>query len=103
MGKRSWPTAALALVASGLAWAQGSEPSAGRIDQARLLAADKDLDNWLEYGRTYAEQRYSPLAQVNDGNVGQLGLAFAVPGFDPMTAMRMLSASPWPAPMRAPA
>ncbi|MGZ3245564.1 MAG: PQQ-dependent dehydrogenase, methanol/ethanol family [Croceibacterium sp.] len=62
---------------SGLA--RDASPRAGRIDQARLLGADKDLDNWLEYGRTYAEQRYSPLTQVNDGNVARLGLAFSVP------------------------
>ncbi len=62
---------------SGLA--RDAAPRAGRIDQARLLGADKDVDNWLEYGRTYAEQRYSPLTQVNDGNVARLGLAFSVP------------------------
>ncbi len=31
---------------------------------------------WLSYGRDYAEQRYSPLTQINDGNVGQIGLAW---------------------------
>jgi len=50
----------------------------GNVDEARLLAADSDLDNWLGYGRTYDEQRFSPLDQVNDANVRQLGLAFAV-------------------------
>ena len=50
---------------------------AGQIDQQRLEAADSDQDNWLTYGRTYAEQRYSELTQVNDGNVTQLGLAWA--------------------------
>jgi PQQ-dependent dehydrogenase (methanol/ethanol family) len=49
-----------------------------RIDQARLEAAASDADNWLTYGRTYAEQRFSELAQVNDGNIGQLGLAWSV-------------------------
>jgi PQQ-dependent dehydrogenase (methanol/ethanol family) len=51
---------------------------AGKVDQERLLAADQDLDNWLSYGRTYAEQRYSPLDQINTGNVSGLSLAFAV-------------------------
>jgi len=50
----------------------------GHIDQARLDAAASDADNWLTYGRTYAEQRYSELTQVSDGNIGQLGLAWAV-------------------------
>ena len=49
-----------------------------RIDQARLEAAASDADNWLTYGRTYAEQRFSALAQISDGNVGRLGLAWAV-------------------------
>jgi quinohemoprotein ethanol dehydrogenase len=49
-----------------------------RIDQARLEAAAGDADNWLTYGRTYAEQRFSELVQINDGNIGQLKLAWAV-------------------------
>ncbi|MBD3729331.1 MAG: PQQ-dependent dehydrogenase, methanol/ethanol family [Sphingomonadales bacterium] len=32
---------------------------------------------WLTYGGTYDEQRFSPLTQVNDGNVGELGLAWS--------------------------
>lgn len=31
---------------------------------------------WLSTGRTYDEQRYSPLDRINTGNVGQLGLAW---------------------------
>ena len=48
----------------------------GMVDSARLVAADADQDNWLSYGRTYGEQRFSPLADVNAGNVAQLGLAW---------------------------
>ena len=50
----------------------------GAIDQARLEAADSDADNWLGYGRTYDEQRFSPLEQINAGNVGQLSVAWAM-------------------------
>ncbi|MXO58473.1 PQQ-dependent dehydrogenase, methanol/ethanol family [Altererythrobacter salegens] len=57
----------------------GGTPEAGAIDDDRMLAADSDADNWLGHGRTYAEQRFSPLDQVNVDNVGQLGLAFSVP------------------------
>ena len=42
-----------------------------------FVAADSDTKNWLSYGRTYAEQRFSPLAQIDDTNVGELGLAWA--------------------------
>lgn len=56
-------------------WGCGANGGKGaKVDDARLLAADKDSENWLSYGRTYDEQRFSPLTDVNDGNVGQLGL-----------------------------
>ena len=46
------------------------------VDSKRLLAADQDGANWLSHGRTYSEQRFSPLTKVNDKNVNQLGLAW---------------------------
>ena len=42
------------------------------------LADDSDGKNWLAYGRTYGEQRYSPLKQINDENIERLGLAWSV-------------------------
>ncbi|HTY48612.1 MAG TPA: PQQ-dependent dehydrogenase, methanol/ethanol family, partial [Steroidobacteraceae bacterium] len=57
-----------------------SAPAAPRtyaaVDAARLTAADQDGDDWLTQGRTYSEQRFSPLTAVNTGNVAQLGLAW---------------------------
>jgi PQQ-dependent dehydrogenase (methanol/ethanol family) len=50
----------------------------GQVTEARLLAAEEDGDNWLSHGRTYAEQRFSPLTDINAGNVSQLTLAWAV-------------------------
>ena len=47
------------------------------VTDARLVRADAEPGNWLSHGRTYAEQRYSPLAQIHEGNVGELGLAWA--------------------------
>src|SRR4051794_14821712 len=32
---------------------------------------------WLSYGRDYAEQRFSPLTQISDQSVAQLGLAWS--------------------------
>ena len=46
------------------------------VDGARIAAADNEPGNWLSYGRSYDEQRYSPLDQVNDSNVSELGLAW---------------------------
>ena len=39
------------------------------VTDAQMLAADKDLDNWLLHGRTYDSQSYSPLTQITPANV----------------------------------
>src|SRR5690606_23429805 len=46
------------------------------VDAERLLNADAESGEWLMYGRTYDEQRFSPLDQINDSNIDQLGLAW---------------------------
>jgi alcohol dehydrogenase (cytochrome c)/quinohemoprotein ethanol dehydrogenase len=46
------------------------------VDAARLIAADKDASNWLTVGRTYSEQRFSPLDKINTETIKQLGLAW---------------------------
>jgi quinohemoprotein ethanol dehydrogenase len=46
------------------------------VDAARLDNAERDSSNWLSYGRTYSEQRYSPLAKISDSNAKQLGLSW---------------------------
>jgi len=46
------------------------------VDAARLVGADKDPGNWMTYGRTYGEQRFSPLAQITVDNANLLGLAW---------------------------
>jgi quinohemoprotein ethanol dehydrogenase len=46
------------------------------VDQARIENADREPGNWLSYGRTYSEQRYSPLTKIDTKNVGTLGLAW---------------------------
>src|SRR5215469_102163 len=42
------------------------------VTDAMLLNAAKDEDNWLLNGRTYDNQRYSPLKQINPANVRRL-------------------------------
>ena len=46
------------------------------VDAERLRSADAEAGTWLMDGRTYQAQRYSPLAQINEGNVKDLGLAW---------------------------
>jgi PQQ-dependent dehydrogenase (methanol/ethanol family) len=65
-------------------------PQALVVDDARLANADADLENWLTHGRTYKEQRHSPLIQINQETVDGLGLAW----FADMGTIRGLEATP---------
>src|SRR5580700_355926 len=47
------------------------------VDDAALRAADSDSANWITYGRTYSEQRFSPLKQIDEQSVSRLGLAWS--------------------------
>ncbi|WP_157218156.1 PQQ-dependent dehydrogenase, methanol/ethanol family [Flavisphingomonas formosensis] len=50
---------------------------AALLSQAPATAGGQATEaNWSSFGGTADEQHYSPLAQVNDKNVGQLGLAW---------------------------
>jgi len=48
-----------------------------RVDDGVLKNAGKAGDDWLTYGFNYSETRYSPLNQINAGNVSRLGLAWS--------------------------
>jgi len=54
---------------------ESAQTSTGsQVTEARLLSADSDTANWMTHGRTYDEQRFSPLNEVNSENVAELGL-----------------------------
>jgi quinohemoprotein ethanol dehydrogenase len=55
-----------------------TKPSVGAADlnHTRIVQADQEPGNWMSYGRSYSEQRFSPLKAVNDQNANQLGLAW---------------------------
>ncbi len=53
----------------------GCGKSPAPVDAARIESAAPG--EWLSYGRTYDEQRYSPLDRINDNNVAELGLAWS--------------------------
>lgn len=56
--------------------ALGAQPGKGPVDGARIANAQEDSENWLTYGRTYSEQRYSPLKRITADNANRLGLAW---------------------------
>jgi quinohemoprotein ethanol dehydrogenase len=51
-------------------------PRPARTDTRRILAADTEPGSWLTHGRTYGEQRFSPLTRIRPETVGRLGLAW---------------------------
>jgi quinohemoprotein ethanol dehydrogenase len=82
------------LLGSSLAACQGQAPSSetladpaaragavhattASVDEARIRAADGEPGNWLAHGRTYDEQRFSPLAEIDRSTVASLGLAWS--------------------------
>lgn len=70
--------------------AASAKKPAKNIDDAALKKADARTGDWITHGRDYAETRFSPLKQINDGNVKDLGLAWS---FDTETN-RGLEATP---------
>ena len=50
---------------------------ASDVGSAQIIHADQEPGSWLTHGRTYSEQRFSPLKQINDQNAAQLGLAWS--------------------------
>lgn len=49
-----------------------SDPGRVRVSDAMMASAAQDTSDWLLEGRDYTNQRYSPLDQVNAGNVASL-------------------------------
>jgi len=67
----------VALLAGFAGTAVRSAETGGKpVDGERIANADAEPGNWLSYGRTYSEQRYSPLKRINDKNAQKLGLAW---------------------------
>ena len=55
----------------------GSSHEDGVIDTSRLDGAASETQNWLTYGGTYEEQRYSGLEEINAETASGLGLEWS--------------------------
>ena len=51
--------------------------TAAEVNGEAIIAADQRPGVWLSHGRTYSEQRYSPLKQITGDNVTSLGIAWS--------------------------
>ncbi len=72
-----------ALIVLGVAACSNSEKPAAapavapaKVTNERLLNAASEPSQWLSYGGTYQEQRFSGLSRINTENVKQLGLTW---------------------------
>lgn len=70
--KGTWSFALVALAACPLLAQQKSQ-----VDDNALKNAGSNGEEWLTYGRDYAETHFSPLNQINTANVKQLGLVWS--------------------------
>ena len=68
--------ASLAIGVFTLAACSSTPTPPSRTDTQRIIAADTEPGSWLTHGRTYGEQRFSPLTKVSTETVGRLGLAW---------------------------
>jgi len=59
-------------IAAGCFSVAGLPARAGELDGNALLNADNDPNNWAMYHRSYNSYHYSPLDQINTGNVKDL-------------------------------
>jgi glucose dehydrogenase len=51
-----------------------SEHPSGTVVDDTAMADEVSGDNWLAFGRTYSEQRFSPLGQINSATIQNLGV-----------------------------
>ena len=70
--------------------ANANQNASANVDHERIVAAKDEPGEWMSHGRTYNEQRFSPLTQVNIHNVDRLGLSWS---FD-MPTKRGLEGTP---------
>src|SRR5947207_15870629 len=68
--------ATLLSACAALAFTTGASPQAFAPVTDQVLA-NPDPGDWLMMNRTFDEQRFSPLTQINKANVGQLRMAWS--------------------------
>ncbi len=56
---------------------RATAPEQDLITATDIIEADANPGEWLSHGRTYSEQRFSPLATITAENAGDLGLAWS--------------------------
>lgn len=70
----------------------GQAQTSANVTGERMRTPDgaENAGSWMSHGRTYDEQRFSPLDQINDKTVQRLGIAW----FDDLATYRGVQATP---------
>jgi quinoprotein glucose dehydrogenase len=74
--------------------AGAAEPAGQPRSLAAQTAAMRRTGEWPYYGGNKGFQRYSPLAEINAGNIGRLTILWTRPGVDPSLTQRFPDLSP---------
>ena len=69
---------AIIVVTLSVVW-MGLAQQPRQVNDALLKTGSTTGDEWVSYGVNWAEQRYSPLKQIDASNVSRLGVAWSVP------------------------
>src|SRR3954470_10912489 len=48
-----------------------------QVNDALLKTGSKSGEEWVSYGGSWSEQRYSPLKQIDASNISRLGVAWS--------------------------
>ncbi len=75
-GIRNLSCALMASLSLGALAPACAQKAPANVTDQRLLHAGNEPGQWMTYGGTYQEQRYSTLKQIDKTNVKQLGLAW---------------------------
>ena len=58
--------------------AETPAPTTAMVDEARIASMEtNEPGSWLAFGRNYEEQRFSPLNEINQDSVGDLGISWS--------------------------
>src|SRR5579872_108015 len=71
-------SAAIALVAFSTVHVRAQQTGRNLVPLTEDTLKNPSPNDWLMYNRTYDAQRFSPLQQINQSNIGQLKLAWSV-------------------------
>jgi len=65
-----------ALVLAAASGCVSAAERAANLNARRMADPAATATNWMTYGGTYSEQRFSPLKQIDTSNVSRVGLAW---------------------------